>query len=74
MCARATLGAAIEKAEKRQIAALLVKPAKATCYLRSSVKSFPRSSLQFCPLSSRGGRPSQVSVTQSVSGLFFVSA
>ena len=46
MCARATLGAAIEKAEKRQVAALLVKPAKATCYLRSSVKSFPRSSLQ----------------------------
>jgi hypothetical protein len=52
----------------------LVKRAKATCFSHSSVKSFPHSSFQFCPLSSRGGRPSQVSVTQSVSGLFFVSA
>src|SRR6516164_8416189 len=71
--ARGTLWRRHRKSRKRQVAALFwSSAAKATCFSHSSVKSFPRSSFQFCPLSSRGaGRPSQVSVTQSVSGLFF---
>jgi len=43
--------------------------AKATCFSRSSVKSFPRSSLQFCPLFSRGGRPPLASLGHSVGSL-----
>jgi hypothetical protein len=44
----------------------LVKRAKATCFSHSSVKSFPHSSFQFCPLSSRGGRPFLASLGHSV--------
>jgi hypothetical protein len=64
----------IEKAENDKSLLFLVKPGESNLFLaRSSVKSFPRhpSSSAHCP---QGRLASQVSVTQSVSDLFFVSA
>jgi hypothetical protein len=55
-----------KKPENGKSLLFLVKRAKATCFSHSSVKSFPHSSFQFCPLSSRGGRPFLASLGHSV--------